>query len=145
MGFISEKEERRGRMNDKIAVFTNSDNLFHVISKSVQGTSVDPVKFQNDQYEKAAEIKFIMGIVDFEKTENDYDNFMRIFNIKYRINKPILACIYEENPRYVLNLLTFGVEDYIKKPFRRNEIKNKIENIMRYQKWLEEHGAKIMS
>jgi len=126
-------------MNEKITVFTESDQLYDTVKKCVLAENIEVSKFNIKEYKKAGDVEADMLIVDFDGYGDTHEDLMKIFNVKYYINKSILVCIGEIHRRYLLDLFSFGVEDYIKKPLDENEMTTKIAAILRYQRWLDKN------
>lgn len=54
-------------------------------------------------------------IVEFTKQMLNEERYKLIFDFKSRLKSPVLAVLEEENTREKLNILNFGVDDYLER------------------------------
>lgn len=130
-------------MSDRIAVFTEVDSFYDEVIESIDGVAVKVIRCSLDQY-RSQEMKDIkMCILDLSGRSDNYGQLMNVFQVKCIRERPVLVYIDNEDRRYLLNLFTFGVEDYIKSPVDLEELRRKVMNILRYQRWKERYGQMI--
>jgi response regulator RpfG family c-di-GMP phosphodiesterase len=83
-----------------------------------------------------------MVILDLVGEPDRYETMMRIFHLKCHLKRPILVLTDNENSRFLLNIFTFGVEDYIKIWLDETILKSKVDKILRFQHWLNLYSVK---
>lgn len=130
-------------MNEKIVVFTDSELLYNSVIRCVSADNSDVRMFSIKNIKEASKINPNMVILDLYDEGDFHYKLMRIFHIKYFIPKSILVFTDKEQAKYLLNLFSFGVEDYVIKAMDENSIRTKIYNILRFQKWLDKHSYSI--
>ena len=122
---------------DYILLISDTDDIYSYLKKR----KINLLKYSIKKI-NTSQIKEIKGeeyqaiILDLDQNKLKRSEFKLIFDIKVRVNAPILSVMRGGTTRDRLNAITFGTEDYLDWPERRKEIFYKIDSLCRQKRVL---------